>query len=210
MAARTREPARTPGRERQRETTIRRATEAAETLLADGVPFAEISVEQVISRAGIARSTFYTHFDDLGHLLRELGDGVVTELIVAARKWMDLDADITHDKLRDALDGVVKVYRHRQKLLGALAEASTSDPAVRDEFHRLLSAGHVELAKHITRGQDAGTVRRDIDAEPTAGWIMWMVERGLYQQIRVAKPRMVTRHVDALTEIIWRALYEIG
>ncbi|NMO01432.1 TetR/AcrR family transcriptional regulator [Gordonia sp. TBRC 11910] len=209
MPTRQREPARTPGRERQRAATIRRATEAAEALLVEGVPFADLSVEQVISRAGIARSTFYAHFDDLGHLLRALGEGVVGDVVDAARLWMGLEDGVSHDKLRAAVEQIIKTYRKRQRLLAALAEASTSDPVVREEFHSMFAAGHAELAKHIERGQAAGFVRPDVDPEPTAGWIVWMVERGLYQQVRVAKPRMVQRNVDALTDIIWQTLYRL-
>lgn len=209
MPTRQREPARTPGRERQRAATVRRATEAAEELLVEGVPFGELSVEQVISRAGIARSTFYAHFDDLGHLLRALGAGVVGDVVNAARLWMDLESDVTHEKLHAAVEQIVKTYRKRQRLLAALAEASTSDPVVREEFHSMFAAGNAELTKHIERGQAAGFVRADVDPEPTAGWIVWMVERGLYQQVRVAKPAMVRRHVDALTEIIWQSLYRL-
>lgn len=209
MATQTKDAARTPGRERQRAATVRRATEAAEALLAEGVPFRDLSVEQVISRAGIARSTFYSHFDDLGHLLRALGEGVLADVITAARVWMDAESEFTRAELRDALAGLVATYRERAKLLAALAEASTSDPMVRDEFHGLFAIGHVELAKHIRRGQQAGFVRTEVDPDPTAGWLVWMVERGLYQQVRVAKPRAVNREVDALTDIIWNTLYRI-
>lgn len=175
----------------------------------EGVPFGELSVEQVISRAGIARSTFYAHFDDLGHLLRALGAGVVGDVVTAARLWMDLESDVTHEKLHAAVEQIVKTYRKRLRLLAALAEASTSDSVVREEFHSMFAAGNAELTKHIERGQAAGFVRPDVDPEPTAGWIVWMVERGLYQQIRVASPAMVRRHVDALTEIIWQSLYRL-
>ncbi|MGQ4618651.1 TetR family transcriptional regulator [Nocardia sp. R7R-8] len=202
-------PATTPGRERQRATTIRRVIEAAESLLVEGVPFASMSVEQVISRAGVARSTFYAHFDDLGHLLRALGEGVVTEIIEAARLWMDLDEEMSRERLNAAFGALVSTYLRREKLLAALAEASTADPVVRDEFHRLLDAGHVELAKHISRGQESGVVRLGIDPGPTAGWLVWMLERGLYQQIRVAPAAEVQRHTTALTEIIWSTLYSL-
>ncbi len=207
MPTRKTSSANTPGRERQRAATIGRVIEAAESLLTEGVPFAAISVEQVISRAGIARSTFYAHFDDLGHLLRALGEGVVTDIITAARAWMDLNDEVPRDELYKILSALVKTYLRREKLLAALAEASTSDPAVRDEFHRLLEAGHVELATHISRGQELGFVRKEIDPEPTAGWLVWMLERGLYQQIRVAPKSAITRHTRALTDIIWNTLY---
>jgi TetR/AcrR family transcriptional regulator, ethionamide resistance regulator len=209
MTTRVGEAARTPGRERQRAATVRRATEAAEALLTEGVAFADLSVEQVISRAGIARSTFYSHFDDLGHLLRALGEGVVSDVIDAARLWMGHEAGLTRDDLHHALQALIKTYKKREKLLAALAEASTSDPVVRQEFHRLLGAGHIELAKHIAQGQRGGTVRSGIDPETTAGWLVWMFERGLYQQVRSANPKQTRQHVDTLTDIVWQTLYAL-
>ncbi|MFM9378841.1 TetR/AcrR family transcriptional regulator [Gordonia sp. VNK21] len=198
-----------PGRVRQREATIRRATESAEALLTEGASFADLSVEQVISRAGIARSTFYSHFDDLGHLLRSLCEGVITEMITAARLWFEHDDGITRDELGAALAAVVKTYRGREKLFAAMAEASTTDPVVREEFHRMLTAGHTELTRHIKAGQAKGFVRSDVDPNPTAGWLTWMLERGLYQQVRLANPRQVNRHTRALTEIVWQTLYAV-
>ncbi|AXK77051.1 MULTISPECIES: TetR/AcrR family transcriptional regulator [Mycobacteriaceae] len=194
-------------RELQRAASVRRIVTAAEDLLSESDRFSEISVEQVIARAQISRSTFYSYFDDLGHLLRVVGQGVVGEVVQSARRWMDLDGAVTEAALVEIFTDLVKTYRRRAKLLAALAEASVYDPGVREEFHGLLTVGHVELAKHIRRAQDAGGARADIDPESTAAWLVWMVERGLYQQIRPAGPAQTRRHVAALAAIIWHALY---
>ncbi|MEH3131823.1 MAG: TetR/AcrR family transcriptional regulator [Mycolicibacterium neoaurum] len=194
-------------RELQRAASVRRIVTAAEDLLSESDRFSEISVEQVIARAQVSRSTFYSYFDDLGHLLRVVGQGVVGEVVQSARRWMDLDGAVTEAALVEIFTDLVKTYRRRAKLLAALAEASVYDPGVREEFHGLLTVGHVELAKHIRRAQDAGGARADIDPESTAAWLVWMVERGLYQQIRPAGPTQTRRHVAALAAIIWHSLY---
>ncbi|MCV7301693.1 TetR/AcrR family transcriptional regulator [Mycobacterium barrassiae] len=194
-------------RELQRAASVARIVTAGEELLAEADRFSDISVEQVISRARVSRSTFYSYFDDMGHLLRAVGESVVGEIVESARKWMDLDTGVTQDELVQIFTDLVQTYRRRATLLAALADASAYDPGVRKEFHRLLTIGHVELAKHIRRAQAAGGARASIDPEPTAAWLVWMVERGLYQQIRPADADGVPHHVAALAAIVWHALY---
>jgi TetR/AcrR family transcriptional regulator, ethionamide resistance regulator len=201
------EPAVISRRELQRAASVARIVAAAEELMSEVSRFSDISVEQVVSRAGASRSTFYSYFDDMGHLLRTVGEGVVGEVVSSARQWMDLDTGITQQRLQSIFEGLIDTYRRRAKLLAALAEASTYDEGVRDEFHAMLSIGHVELAKHIRRAQGNGAARADVDPEVTAAWLVWMIERGLYQQVRPATKRELGRHAASLAAIVWHSLY---
>ena len=54
-------------RQLQREAFVARIVTAAEELLSESERFSDLSVEQVISRAGVSRLTFYSYFDDMGH-----------------------------------------------------------------------------------------------------------------------------------------------
>lgn len=204
MSSRAAAPSR---RELQRAASVARIITATEALLSEQERYADISVEMILARAGISRSTFYNYFDDMGHLLRAVGEGVVGEVVSSARKWMDLDTGVSEQQLVQIFTDLVTTYRQRATLLAALADASTYDPGVRAEFHQLFAVGHTELAKHIRRAQAAGGVRAGVDPETTAAWLVWMIERGLYQQIRPASDADVTRHVAALAAIVWRALY---
>lgn len=194
-------------RELQRAASVARIVTAAEELLSEAERFSDISVEQVISRAGVSRSTFYSYFEDMGHVLRTVGSGVISEVLSSAREWMDLDTGLSQSQLVEIFSRLIATYRRRAKLLAALAEASTYDPAVRNEFHNLLAIGHTELAKHIRRAQASGSASKSLDPECTATWLVWMIERGLYQQIRPATKTQAKRHVDALATIVWRTLY---
>ncbi|OPX11899.1 TetR/AcrR family transcriptional regulator [Mycobacterium sp. AT1] len=200
-------PPPTSRRELQRAASVARIVTAAEELMSETAHFADISVEQVISRAGASRSTFYSYFDDMGHVLRAVGEGVVGEVVDSARQWMDLDTDISQRQLEVIFTGLIATYRRRAKLLAALADASTYDAGVREEFHAMLSIGHVELTKHIRRAQSAGVARADLDPQATAGWLVWMIERGLYQQVRPAAKKDLQRHAVSLASIVWHALY---
>jgi AcrR family transcriptional regulator len=191
-----------------REKTLRRLVDAVESLLAEGEDWTALSVERILSRADIARSTFYAHYDGKGALLRAVGESVVTRLIDAARGWSTLPEDAGKDELHAVLGHLIAVYREQAAIMGAMAEASAYDEEVRLEFGRLGTFGQTDLSTHVRNGQRLGAVRGDVDADLTIRWLVWMVERCLYTLVRTAKQKDLPGHVDAVTGIVWATLYE--
>src|SRR5882724_12410734 len=63
---------------------------AVESLLAEGESFTELSVERLVSLAGVSRSTFYVYFEDKGELIRAWLTEIISELDVAAQEWWSL------------------------------------------------------------------------------------------------------------------------
>src|SRR4051794_34010288 len=57
-------------RAERRDNIRRRLLAVLENLLDKGENFTEVSVERLVSEAGISRSTFYVYFEDKGDLLR--------------------------------------------------------------------------------------------------------------------------------------------
>src|SRR5205823_2167467 len=109
----------------------RRLLVAVEKLLADGESFTEVSVERLVSEAGISRSTFYVYFEDKGDLLRAWFTEVEAELDSAARDWWGLDSSSRREDLHSALDRVVKAYRPHTTLMAAMYDAAAYDAGVR-------------------------------------------------------------------------------
>ena len=68
--------------------------------------------------------------------------------------------------------------------------------------------GVLQDGPDLKRGQRGGSVRADVDPVTTVTWLVWMVERCLYTQVRQASARELDKHVSAVTHIVWRALYE--
>jgi AcrR family transcriptional regulator len=189
-----------------RDKTLRRLVEAVNGLLTEGEDYTRLSVERIISRADIARSTFYAHYDGKGALLRAVGE--VTQVLEASRAWSALPDDADRDGLREAFAHFFGTYRQHGALMGAMAEVSAYDEDVRREFSRLITVGGAELTAHVEQGQRAGSVRADVDPVTTIRWLIWMVERGLYQLVRTARPQDLDQHVDTVTSIVWASLYE--
>ena len=187
----------------------RRLLVAVEKLLADGESFTEVSVERLVTEAGISRSTFYVYFEDKGDLLQALTADVMIEVIDAARAWWALPADADRADLDTAMRGIVAAYRGRMTLMAAAVDATSYDARVRERFGELIQLAQRELASHIADGRRRGFVRADIDAAPVAGWLTWMAERGLYQLVRFADDEAtVERLTRALSAIVWNTLYE--
>ena len=191
-----------------RQRTLRQLSDALASLIDEGESPTKLSVEKILSRADVARSTFYAHYEGKASLLREVGASVVSEVLEASRAWSDLPDDAGRDDVRAAVEHLVTVYRSHASLMGAMTEVSGYDEPVRQELHRLITVGQAELTRHVQRGQRAGSVRPDGDPVMTIRWLMWMVERCLYAMVRTAPKSEVSRHVEAATGIIWNALYE--
>jgi AcrR family transcriptional regulator len=176
---------------------------AAEALLADGHPYAELSVEQISAAAGRSRTTFYLYFRDKRELLMRLTEAVAATLYDEADRWWSGD-DGRRD-LRTALADVLGTYREHADLLRAVVEASAYDEEVA-EFWRALVGRFADATERrlVADGQPAGP------AAAKALALTWMVERVCYQQIvrgaSVEDPQLV----DALVEIWERSVYGPG
>lgn len=189
----------TESAERRREAQAAFLT-ATESLLADGHPYADLSVEQISTAAGRSRTAFYLYFRDKRELLMRLTEVVAATLYDEADRWWS--GDDGRRELRTALADVLGTYREHADLLRAVVEASAYDEEVA-EFWRALVGRFAAATEQrlVAEGQAPGL------AAAKAFALTWMVERACYQQIvrgaRVDDPQLV----DALVEIWERAVY---
>lgn len=192
----------------QRRDEIRdRLLAVVQRMLDRGETFTELSVERLVSEAGISRSTFYVYFQDKGELLRAWFAEIESELEDAAREWWALDGGSTRNQLRCALSNVVKAYRPHTTLMAAMYDAAAYDAGVREMVTAMMDWNIAGLRKHIRAGQRAGFIDPDLLPEQTAAWLQWMAERGLHQLVRTATAPEAERLIDAYTAIVWNTLY---
>lgn len=196
-----------PHRTRRRSEVRIRLLAATESLLEQGRGFTEISVEDLITEAGVARSTFYAHFEDKGALLLELTDHVTSELEVVASRWYRLPRHATRDDLRDALAELMTSHLQHRLTLAAVTEAAAYDPRVRAEYEDSMARRFSEMERGFRTQQAEGGVRADVDVAQVTPWVGWMTERGLFQLLGDG-PASVDAHLDGMTTVIWRTFYE--
>jgi AcrR family transcriptional regulator len=194
-------------RAQRREEMRDRLLAVVERLLSDGEGYTEISVERLVSDAGLSRSTFYVYFEDKGDLLRAWFSGIEAEIASAARGWWALGRGSSREQLRSALSQVVKTYQPHTTLMAAMYDAAAYDQAVRELVREMMDRNIAGLRKHIKSGQREGFIDPQLPAQETAAWLTWMAERGLHQLVRDAGDAELERLIDAYTAVVWNTLY---
>jgi AcrR family transcriptional regulator len=126
-------PSKSPPRPQRQRLTREEVRERLISATADLVrerSFNELSVAQVAETAGIERTIFYRHFDDLGDLLLRAATEAIGSLYAAQ---VDLDAGREEGDLetvRAAIEPAVRVYQRHGPVLRAVTEAGASNPRI--------------------------------------------------------------------------------
>lgn len=109
--------------------------------------FAELTVGEVMDRAGLERTIFYRHFENVGQMLLAAGREAIEELYAAQVALAGTRADRDRVAIRNALEIPVRVYRRHGPLLRAVSEAVAADQlvavdgeAIRRRFDELVAA----------------------------------------------------------------------
>jgi AcrR family transcriptional regulator len=118
-------------RERARARIIEAATE-----LVRERSYGELNVGEVMARAGIGRTLFYRHFDDLGDLLIRANREPLQRMFDAQAALAELASgpEAAGDAARAAIELSVDAYRRHGPLLRAIAEAAPSDPRIAEGY----------------------------------------------------------------------------
>jgi TetR/AcrR family transcriptional regulator, ethionamide resistance regulator len=106
---------------------------AARQLLLDR-PFATLTVGDVMDRAGMTRTVFYRHFDDLAQMAPELlpdGNDPLVDQIQRGEP---------EDLIAPMVGGLVSLYAEHGRLLRAIDAAAGADSSVATELDRALVA----------------------------------------------------------------------
>src|SRR5215207_8241838 len=114
----------------RREALERGLLAATEELLEEGAAYADLSIEQITSRAGISRTAFYGCFRDKRDLLMRAAKEITDPLVGRAEEFVDRPAepDEVLDKLaRETLEHALRFARKHAPLFRAVVEGSTYD-----------------------------------------------------------------------------------
>src|SRR3954462_5982474 len=127
-------------REQSRERIV-----AAAAGLVRRLPYAELTVDDVMREAGFGRTIFYRHFDDLGDLLMRAGRDAIDELLDAQVEFSRARMGDGPEVVRAAIEPAVSVYQRHGPLLRAISEAAAVDEriaagqaAIRERFRELV------------------------------------------------------------------------
>jgi AcrR family transcriptional regulator len=182
----------------------REIVDAAEALLRER-PFRELTVDDLMRRTGLSRPSFYVYFRDRHDLVLRVVDRIGADLFEMSDRWYAGTGD-GRELVREAIDGVVRVFARHGPVLRALADAAVEDPRVEAAYTELIEGFVTATARHIEAEMAAGRVL-PLDAHETAKALTWMMER--YLQVEVGRTPHVPAEpiTEALTTIWVRVLY---
>jgi TetR/AcrR family transcriptional regulator, ethionamide resistance regulator len=192
-------------------TEKRQATEAAvltamEELLAEGTPYAALSVERIATRAGISRTAFYFYFADKRELLMRLATVLSDEFYREADAWWSGAGDGA-EQLTAAVGKIAALYRAHSPLICAIVEVAAYDEVV-GPFWRALVERFVDASAQRIAGEiQAGRADPVLVPHAMAFSLVWMTERALYQMLAQDHPVGGEELVGALVRIWTSTVY---
>lgn len=201
-------PSRPDVRERhakQRAATRQRLLDTSRELLEE-MPWSDVSIERIATRAGLTRTAFYKHFPDRDAILLELLEALAAQLEEIPAVWERADRAEPEALLRDAVAKLVDTFQRHGRLLRALADEASQHEEVGRRYMELgarLSAGVAErIARDVASGRSTLA-----DPEEVATALIWMNERFLHQRFGRQPVGDPKRAADALAAVWIRTLY---
>jgi TetR/AcrR family transcriptional regulator, ethionamide resistance regulator len=192
---------------RERTAEVRQLVCRAMLELLDEASFSELTVDEIMRRAGVSRSSFYLYFRDKQEVLMLATEELAERFYAEADRWWRGEGGGPH-LVRDALAGVVAVYRGNALLLAAVNEAATYDSEVADFWRALIDRFVAATAEHLEREARAGRMPV-VDPLPMSDALVWMVERSCYVHL-IRGERSERELVDSLAGVWVAALYRSG
>ena len=192
-------------RPRRSDLTEAAILDAAWALLAEK-PLSLITIEDVATRAGISRSTFYFYFASKAAMMRGLSGQVMAEVRDAAAPFFD--GPNGYD-IRKGVTSYLQRWKEQGHLLRATAMLEEHDMELRAFWSRLTDDLIGELAFRLDRARRAGIA---CPASPSSRRLVHALFDMLWKtgrDISLAPPSLDDEKeiIDTLTAIIGRACF---
>lgn len=187
-------------KQRRHRRSVRSRILETTTDLLDERPWADVSIDDVMTASGLSRTSFYRHFDDRQDLIFTLLADVGEHTGAPARRWLEATGDPAK-AVRAAVAELADVYAAHGPVLRAIAEAAAHDAEIDDAYHQLADAFIETVASRIAADVAAGRSRITNPTE-TARALVWMNERYLTETMgRV--PQGDADHAATVLGEIW-------
>jgi len=188
---------------RSREEVRERIVAAATELIRER-SYAELNVDEVMRVAGLGRTIFYRHFDDLGDLMLRVNRPAITELYETQPRLEDIAPGDEESAVRLAVEAAVAVYRRHGPLLRAMAEAAASDEELARDQAAIRKGFREQAASYLRMSQSRGA-QPLADVDETAYALTVMSEAYMLDAFG-GEPRVSTEVAVQTLSAIWMAL----
>ncbi len=188
----------TRGRRRQAREEARASILAAADELLRERPFRELTIDELMKRAGLSRTIFYRHFDDLGQLVMQLLWAAGAPLRESNDRTYEAAAELP--VLRQGLDTLVDWFAENGPLLAAVADAATYDEEIERIYEEILQRWYDRFRTTMAEAAAAGRIVPIADGEAEA--LVSLNERYLLRKLgRV--PQADPEEVRATLWSVW-------
>jgi len=197
-----------PRRIRRRPHDARREIlDAAEVLLAER-PFLELSVDDLMARTSMTRSSFYHYFRSLDEVAIALMRRVQGEMMEATAPWLRVDYDGDPALgLEQGIRASAEVFARHGLVLSAIHEASFRYEAVQREWRDGVLEDWIGAVAAQLRAQRERGLTRVGDAEELARALLLMNTAVLVERLGKQPPDQPEAVADTLAEIWIGALF---
>lgn len=166
--------------------------------------FYETRVADIVAEAGVSQGTFYTYFESKDVVFREVANDVAEQMLHGLHA--DALADDPLERVRDALQRFVDVYRPAARMLAVIEQVASTTPEMRELRLALREAFVQRSARGIRRWQQDGTADDALDAELAAEVLGSMVDQVCYVWLSLGQEFQEGELIDALGLIWSRAI----
>jgi AcrR family transcriptional regulator len=185
----------------------REILDAAEVLLAER-PFRELSVDELMARTGMTRSSFYHYFRSLDEVAIALMRRVQGEMMEATAPWLRVDYEGDPALgLEQGIRASAQVFARHGLVLSAIHEASFRYEAVQREWRDGVLEDWIGAVAAQVRAQRERGLTRVADAEEIARALLLMNTAVLVERLGKQPPDPPEAVADALAEIWIGALF---
>jgi AcrR family transcriptional regulator len=185
----------------------REILDAAEVLLAER-PFLELSVDDLMARTSMTRSSFYHYFRSLDEVAIALMRRVQGEMMEATAPWLRVDYEGDPAVgLEQGIRASAEVFARHGVVLSAIHEASFRYEAVQREWRDGVLEDWIGAITAQVRAQRDRGLTRVADAEEIARALLLMNTAVLVERLGKQPPDQPDAVADTLAEIWIGALY---
>ncbi|MET8039501.1 helix-turn-helix domain-containing protein [Micromonospora sp. NPDC005215] len=186
-----------------------RVLAATERLLQQGARFTDLGVQRIAAEAGVARSTFYTHFRDKSELLMRLAGTMRESSFGRTGDWNPSGPGDPLAVLTEVFADIIRIYRTYAPVLAAISEVAAYDEVVREYWAAGLEQFVTRTVKALRAEQQAGRTPASLDVETASRLIVHGGDRFLADHVSTttADPATDAAAARELAATWWYGVY---
>jgi AcrR family transcriptional regulator len=180
---------------------------AVERLLAQNLRYTQISVQQILTEAHVARSTFYVHFLDKSDLLSRLAGQLRQTLYGIAAQWEPNSPEGGLEGLVKTFETLIAFHREHAAVLAATKEVAAYDAGAHDFYTSELHNFEANAARTLIDEQNTGRTLAEVDVEAASQIIVWGGEHAIGHHISNNDGSGDAAFARELAAIWWYGVY---